>query len=647
MALALLPHARNLPLWILVGVFGAASLRIGLALAGRDVPPPYVRWSFVALAACLLFLQFHTFNGITAGTAFLALTSGLKLLETRSTRDFSFLLFTIYFSCLAALLISDSIAAFAYAIGVCWVANATFMRLTRTQPGPDWRAGFGASARLLLQAAPLALVLWLFFPRFAAPLWQITDTGPGAVSGLGDTLSPGDISDLALSDDVAFRARFAGATPPPRLRYWRGLVLHDFDGHTWRRSASLPPGMPRPEAAGAAYRYTLELEPSAHAWVFALDWPVLPESSDLLITADATLELRTPASSRAAIQLTSYPGAQFPAPPSTADLAADTRLPQGRNPRTRELAVRLRRDHPDDADLVRSVLDMLHTQEFYYTLTPPPLGGDAVDEFLFATKAGFCGHYASAFAVLMRAAGLPAHVVTGYYGGAFNPYAGDWILRQSDAHAWTEIWIAGRGWIRVDPTSAIDPLRIDQRLRDAVAAETSGVVLGAHLPWLADLRLRVDALRELWRGRILHYDPEAQNALLRHLGIPAPDVEKLVLVLAAGLAAMLGWLTWQLRLEIGTGPGDAVTLAYARLCGKLESTGLRRAPHEGAEAFGARVARARPDLAAAVTELIARYSRLRFGAGASAAEAKAFSRAVRAFRPRSRAVRPRDSRGSS
>jgi transglutaminase-like putative cysteine protease len=645
MALALVPHARNLPLWILVGVFGAASLRIALALAGRDVPPSIVRWSFVALAACLLFLQFHTFNGITAGTAFLALTSGLKLLETRSTRDFSFLLFTIYFSCLAALLISESLISFAYAVGVCWVANGTFLRLTRTQPGPDWRAGLGASARLLLQAAPLALVLWLFFPRFTSPLWQISDLGPAATTGLSDSMSPGDITDLALSDEVAFRARFTGPSPPERLRYWRGIVLHDFDGRTWRRS-DLTRAAPKLEPTGAGYRYTIELEPSSHPWVFALDWPVLPESSDLLLTADSTVELRNRASRRTEISLTSYPSAQFLAP-AVAARAEDTRLPAGANPRTRELALRLRGEHPDDADLVRSVLDMLRTEDFYYTLTPPPLGRDAVDEFLFATKAGFCGHYASAFAVLMRAAGLPAHVVTGYYGGTFNPYAGDWILRQSEAHAWTEIWIDGRGWIRVDPTSAIDPLRVDQRLREAAANESAGALLGPHMPWLTDLRLRIDALRELWRGRILHYNPDAQNALLRQLGIPAPDVEKLVLVLAAALTVMLGWLTWQVRRELESAPGDALTRAYARLCAKLKRAGLPRAPHEGAESYGERVARVRPDLAGRVTVLVAGYSRLRYGPRATAPEVKAFKRAVRGFRPKAAAIRPRGSRASS
>jgi transglutaminase-like putative cysteine protease len=557
------------------------------------------------------------------------------------------LLFTIYFSCLSALLLSESLALFAYAVGVCWVANATFLRLTRTQPGPDWRAGLGASARLLLQAGPIALVLWLFFPRFAAPLWQISDTGPAAVSGLGDSMSPGDITDLALSDDMAFRARFTGPSPQARLRYWRGPVLHDFDGRTWRRNEGAIDAPSRFRPAGAAYRYTIELEPSAHAWVFALDWPSQPESGDLILTADSTLELRSRAAQRTEFSLTSYPGAQFVAPLDAAESALDLRLPAARNPRTRTLAAQLRRDHPDDADLVRSVLDMLHTQAYYYTLTPPPLGGDAVDDFLFTTRSGFCGHYASAFAVLLRAAGLPAHVVTGYYGGTFNPYAGDWIIRQSEAHAWTEIWIAGRGWIRVDPTSAIDPLRVDQRLREAGANAAAGVDINAHLPWLADLRLRVDALRELWRGRILHYNPEAQNALLRELGIPAPDVEKLVLVLAAALAVALGWLTWQVRRELAQTPGDALTRAYARLCAGLGKLGLPRAVHEGAESYGERVARMRPDLAAPVLKLVSLYSRLRYGPSASAAEIKAFRDAVRAFRPAARTLRPRGSRASS
>ncbi len=281
------------------------------------------------------------------------------------------------------------------------------------------------------------------------------------------------------------------------------------------------------------------------------------------------------------------------------------------------------------------MLELLHTQEYYYTLEPPPLGANSVDEFLFDTKRGFCGHYASAFAVLMRAAGIPARVVTGYVGGTYNRYAHAWILRQSDAHAWVEVWIEGSGWTRVDPTAAIDPSRVDRRLRDAESEiAATNIQLGGNLPWLTDLRMRIDAMRETWRSEILRYNPASQQALLEYLKIPEPDAQKLVLVLGVALSMALAWLTWQVRRELSYRPTDALSRAYARLCAKLAARGLPRAAYEGAESYAARVAAARPDLAPAVVVLCRRYSELRYGKAHSRAEIGRFALAVRAFRPR-------------
>jgi hypothetical protein len=302
---------------------------------------------------------------------------------------------------------------------------------------------------------------------------------------------------------------------------------------------------------------------------------------------------------------------------------------------------------------------MFHDQPFYYTLTPPRLAADSVDGFLFDTKRGFCGHYASAFAALLRAAGIPARVVTGYQGGTFNRYADYWILRQSDAHAWDEVWLEGRGWVRVDPTSAIAPERVDRGMNDIV---TAGELLESRwqqrTPWLTDLRLRLDALRLTWRERILRYDPGSQDRLLALLRIPAPDAQKLVLVLAAGLIAGMSWLTWQLRHGLTAGPRDPVSRAYQRLCRRLAVVGLPRLPSEGAEAFAARVAdELRPELAATLRALCLRYSELRYGApaepaaggatkGAQSDALEVFVADVRAFRPRL-APTARDARGAA
>jgi transglutaminase-like putative cysteine protease len=487
---------------------------------------------------------------------------------------------------------------------------------------------------LLGQALPLALALWLLFPRFAGPLWHIPNDGHVAGSGLGDTMSPGDIDQLALSDEVAFRVHFSGATPPPRERYWRGPVMHDFNGRTWTRSYSAPLGAPTFVPQGPAYDYTVSLEPNQRRWLFALDWPSHWALADAGLTRDYTLMQRDPVSRPIDLTATSHTRVRWTAPLSNAMRASDTRIPPDRNPRTVQLAQSLRREHPDDAEYVRAVLAMFTQQPFYYTLTPPKLADDSVDAFLFDSRRGFCEHYASAFAILMRAAGIPAHVVTGYQGGTFNRFADYWIVQQSDAHAWDEVWIEGSGWLRVDPTSAIAPERVEVAAGDALDVAGAGAsAWQLRFPWLADARLQLDALKQVWRERILFFDQSSQRQLLEALNIPEPDGQKLVLLLAAVLTLVLCWLTWTVRREVDHAPRDALNRAYTRLCARLAAAGLPRLSHEGAEDYAARVARQRPELGAQVTALCRQYSVLRYAAPPAPITVNEFDAAVRAFRP--------------
>jgi transglutaminase-like putative cysteine protease len=636
-ALATFANLATLPAWVVVTAFAAGAIRLLLAARRRGPPPRPWRLLAAALTVAVLLAQFHSFNGITAGTALLCLMAGLKLLETRNHRDIHVVLLIVYFLSLAALLRSTSFWLLAYLIGVCWLTTATLLQLTVTQPGPEWRASLRHSGRILLHALPLALVLWLLFPRLSEPLWQIGDDGGGATSGLSDTMSPGDITDLALSEEIAFRVRFAAEPPPPESRYWRGPVLNDFDGSAWRRG---DPGFfqpPKHLPTEPVFRYTISLEPYRHNWIYTLDRPVQWDLPHAALTGDYVLVQPDPVSRPIDIAATSTAGALMPGPLGEALRRRDLRLPSGRNPRTAQFARKMRSDHPDDRDYVRAVLAMLHDQAFYYTLSPPGLGADPVDEFLFDSRRGFCGHYASAFAVMMRAAGVPARVVTGYLGGKPNPYADYWIVRQSDAHAWVEVWIDGSGWMRIDPTAAIDSARVESRARaQDNATGRLGQQLSAHLPWLADLRLRIDALRQLWRERILQFDQNSQQSLLARLMIPEPDARKLVIVLAATLSLAFGWLTWQVRRELAPQIRDAAARAYARLCGKMARIGLARLPHEGAESYAARIATVRPDLGEAVTALVRQYTELRYGNHDSDAAIARFAAAVRAFRPRAR-----------
>jgi protein-glutamine gamma-glutamyltransferase len=645
LALALVAHLGSLPVWVLVTVAVCGGIRLLLAHRGRPPPPGALRLIIAGLAIALLFLQLHTFNGLAAGTALLVLVAGLKFLETATQRDIYVITLIIYFVCLSALLEGDSFWLLAYLIGVCWLTTATLLRLTSTLPLPDWQRSLRYAGRILGQALPLALVFWLFFPRFDAPLWQIPGAGTGAVSGLGDTMSPGDITELASSDEIAFRVRYATPPPPPEERYWRGPVMHEFDGHTWSRGPAALQAAPALTPQGPVYRYTVSMEPHQHNWIFTLDWPArwnLPRGA---LNNDYTLVQPDRVSRPIDVVAASYTHAQTPEALSKFLRRRDLSLPPNRNRRTMQLAQSLRSTHPDDLEYVRAVLDMFTQQPFYYTLTPPKLAGDSVDEFLFDTRQGFCGHYASAFAVLMRAGGIPARVVTGYQGGTFNRFADYWIVRQSDAHAWTEVWIDGRGWVRFDPTAAIAPTRVERGLNDAAGAD--GLFDSRwqqRTPWLADVRLRLDAFRQLWRERILLFDQDSQQKMLEWMNIPEPDGQKLVMVLAAALVLVLVWLTWQVRREIDPTRKELLLRAYERLGAKLAAAGVPRLPHEGAEDFAARVAQRRPDLGATVGALCRHYSNLRYAAGATALTIGQFDDAVRAFRPS--ASTRQDSRGS-
>ena len=646
LALALLAHVTTLPLWVLAIIGVCGLIRLWLARSGRSAPPRRVLIIFAALVMPLLFLRFRTFNGLVAGTALLSATAGLKLLETKTQRDIYIITLIIYFVSLAALLEGDSFWLLAYLIGVCWLTTATLLRATSSGPAPGWRRSLRFGGRVLAQALPLALVFWLLFPRFAAPLWQVPNDSKSAASGLSDTMSPGDINQLALSDEIAFRVRFDSAAPPSQERYWRGPVLDHFDGHTWTRSTSGRGGTPPPlQPQGPAYRYTVMMEPHQHRWLFMLDWPSSWNQPRAELSNDYTLMDPDPLSRPVDVVGTSYTHVQYSEPLKPRTRMRQLQQPQDRNPRTQQLAREMRSAHPDDMELVSAVLGMFRQQPFYYTLTPPKLSDNSVDGFLFDTKRGFCEHYASAFAALMRAAGIPARVVTGYQGGTLNPYGDYWILRQSDAHAWTEVWIDGRGWTRIDPTAAIAPERVESGLADTVNADdTLASRWQRKTPWFAGARLRLDLLREIWRERILDFNQDSQRKLLEMLKIPEPDGQKLVMVLGAAMALAFAWLTWQIHRGLAPPSKDVTARTYARLCAKLAAAGIARKVHEGAEAYAMRVAQERPDLADRVMALCRHYSSLRYAEPSARITLGQFQAGVRAFRPQ---VRPQGFRASS
>jgi transglutaminase-like putative cysteine protease len=495
---------------------------------------------------------------------------------------------------------------------------------------------------MLLHAVPLAAVLFVLFPRLPGPLWAVPGSG-SAATGLSETMSPGDITELGLSDEVAFRVDFASTPPTADKLYWRGPVLTNFNGRTWSRAE----GMRRAVRSTVTYEgepvtYRVMLEPNGRGWAFALDMPQ-SWSADRNLRMNSDYQLATffgERSPRFDYQVTSYPEYVAREPLTTREIARFTALPADFNPRTRALVASWQADHPAAEVVIERALDYLRSQEFYYTLTPPPLGRDSVDEFLFETREGFCEHYAAAFAFMLRVAGLPARVVTGYQGGELNGVSLYYVVRQSDAHAWTEVWLTDRGWVRVDPITAVAPERV--ALGSARTSLEGAVLPGGMLSrigWLRGAGQLWDAAHSYWNEWVIGYGPGMQRALLEWLGFR--DLrwsERWATLLGLTLGATVAllalfslFLAWRHRRRRAH---DPAVRCFERFCRTLARAAVAsRAPHESPAAYGRRAQHALPAAAAEIDAIVAAYLRARYEPDHDRAALHELERRVGDFRP--------------
>jgi transglutaminase-like putative cysteine protease len=611
---ALAPHVRFLPAWVTLLFVASAAWRWAADRRSWPLPPQWLRVAATLAATLAVFGAFRTLNGVGAGTAFLALMAAVKLLETRASRDLTVLVFIAYFMLYAALLRDQGLPQLPYLLAVTIFATAALMRVHAGPAGDPAGDVLRRAGVLLLQALPLALLMFLLFPRLPGPLWGIA-AGDSARTGLSDEMSPGDISDLSVSGDVAFRVRFFGPMPPPVQRYWRGPVLHDFDGRSWRRPrAQSFPEQPV-QYLGDPVDYQITLEPTDRPWITALDIPAGWPEREAYRSYDFQLVAPRRLTEVSSYRLRSYP--RFVAGRSLPNSLrnTDTRLPPEGNPRSRALARELAARHGGDPlAMTQALLAMFREQQFVYTLDPPKLAENAMDEFLFATRRGFCEHYASAFALVMRAAGVPARVVTGYQGGEYNPIGGYLIVRQSDAHAWSEIWVEGRGWLRVDPTAAVAPERIERGLIGAVAQgePVPGRLRDASEAWL-QVELAWDTLNDFWNERVVRFTAARQMDMLERLGFESPDWRTLGLGLTASLAAFFVALSLYLAWRYREPPRDWPFRLHADVARRLGKRGLTQGATEGPVAFLDRSMQACPDLARDLATIRDLYVSLRYG----------------------------------
>lgn len=630
--LVLAPHAVRVPIWISVLFLLFAGWRLYAFKSGLAPPHRYVLAVVVLAMLAGVYLSYHTLTGRNAGVAMLAALAGMKILETRSLRDAYVIVFLGYFLVVTNFLFSQSIPAGLYMLVVVVVLTGTLIAVTSEESPLTPQRKLKLSAALLLQAVPLMLVAFLLFPRVPGPLWGLPKDAHSAMSGLSDVMQPGNISRLSLSDEVAFRVRFQGDIPPRQRLYWRGPVLWNTDGETWRQDEFRRLAQISADNKGILpVHYTVTLEPHNRRWLFGLDLPVsVPEGK--VMSTDFELRSRKPVRERIRYAMRSYLD-YASLTTSRGDIQRGLALPAGKHPKARALALEWRENLDGDRQIVDRALDYFREQPFFYTLTPPVLTGDTVDEFLFDTRRGFCELYASAFAVLMRAAGIPTRIVTGYQGGELNELGDFLTVRQRDAHAWTEVWLNKGGWIRVDPTAAVAPERIEFGMDAAIPPPIGPRALNIQPSEpvrraFRSLRQSWDALNSAWNEWVLGYGPDRQRLFLGRFGLDSRDLVRLALALLTLIGLLLAAVAVWLARRPGT--RDPVLRAYRRYQRKLERAGLGRANGEGPLDYGRRVAATRPDLAGPVNRITALYIELRYASGPD--DPRVLNRAVAAFR---------------
>jgi protein-glutamine gamma-glutamyltransferase len=620
---AQLPLWPHLPLW--VTVFGSALVAARLLLpADRPVPTRLRRWLLPMLALAVgigVRASYGYFLARDPCVAFLYVLVGVKFVETRSPRDGGLLVCLALFLLITQYFYGQSIGAAAISLPAVLVLGGALAAL-REAPGAQstWHAPLIATARMLVQGVPLAALLFILFPRLAGPLWG-SPSDAGAHSGLSDRMAPGTISELSLSDAVAFRVDFFSPPPPPARRYWRGPVLSRFDGFEWSSSPRVR-ATRAPADRGPMTEYVVTMEPNNRPWLFALERaaglphapiddvtaPIAPRGLAVL-TDDEQLLSGTPITQAIRYAQRSTVSDHFPAHGSF-ETRDNLQLPQG-NPRTVAFARDLRARTGSDRAFVAAVLAWFRDEPFVYTLAPPVLARDPVDGFLFDTRRGFCEHYAGAFVLLLRAAGIPARVVTGYQGGEINPDGGYMIVRDSDAHAWAEA-LLGDTWQRFDPTAAVAPSRIERGLGAALPiGEPVPYLARLEMTWLKSLRLRWDSVNYQWQRSIVGFNLQRQRDVLHDLGLA--DARPWHLVALGGALVLLWGLLLLGLARARHARADPAYALWLRLCRRLARAGLPREPSEGPLTYTSRAAARWPQWSAALQRIGAMYAALRYG----------------------------------
>jgi protein-glutamine gamma-glutamyltransferase len=608
LGLILATHALNLPIWVSVASIFFGIWRFVAIKNPRLLPN---RWLLVLLSILMGFgLLISTGQfGRDASLSLLMLMTALKLLETKNLRDYMLTLMLGYFLVGNLFLFNQSMATFALSVPPLILLTATLINISLKTPQSPVFIG-KLAAKLLLQSVPVMLILFVLFPRIPGPLWGIPQDAFSGMTGLGDSLQFGNISQLTQNSSIAFRVQFDGALPPKNQLYWRGPVLWHQDGRQWI-APSQNIGLPTESLAtqGAPIGYTITLEPHNRLWLLMLDMPsTIP--SEAKLSHDYSVIAKDPVRTRIRYSGESFANYKLGESLNERERILSLQITEGENPRTIQLGQTLLKLNPQEK--IKAVLSMFRQQTFVYTLRPPLTGDNPVDDFLFNTKKGFCEHYAASFVYLMRAAGLPARIVTGYQGGELNPNGNYLIVRQSDAHAWAEVWLQGQGWVRIDPTAAVSPERVEQGIGDALRDNDALPLMARHdFPLLRKAFLNWDSINNGWNQWVLGYDDKKQLEFLSKLSGKNLQSSDLVFwMMSAIVLVMLSTsylLFKQNKLKL-----NAAQRLYARYLQQLKPLKLAPKMGETAHDFAKRVVAQLPQNERAIMTIADEFNTLQY-----------------------------------
>jgi protein-glutamine gamma-glutamyltransferase len=604
-------------------------------------------WKLVLAAVTLaaIFFSYGSLKGIEPGVSVLVVLMSLKILEAHTTREFQVMVMMAWVLCLCGFFLSQD-----FAMALCLLAAFALLLVAQIQfhrglsPGSFW-SPVGATCKLLAQAAPLVVLLFLLFPRINTGFRFEIDLR-SAASGFSDRLSPGSIASLTNSPDIAFRAEFPDRkTRPPGPMYWRGVVMWHCEGMEWRAPyAPAPNSVSSTQSPGdKAIRQRITIAPHGGRWMFALDRPFEIPPKAMLARGNYLWSVQPIRKARRYEVVSSSEVTGKELRPREREEAL--KVPASISPAVRELSQSWIAQNSNPRAIVNSALQFFRTQRFRYSLSPGEYKKNDLDQFLFHRRIGFCEHYATSFATLMRLAGIPARVVVGYLGGEYNDLGRFFLVRQADAHAWCELWLPDSGWTRVDPTSAVAPGRASLDLNSFLARRiASGEMEARRSAFVTQLtrsaiftniRLAWEALNYEWDTRVLGFDADVQESLLASVGIanrgPFLLITQTLVIAAALLVIYAGWMQLRTRSRV-----DRVKTLYERFCRRAARLGVRRSPWEGPSDFSRRAAQLLPNDAERIRQISNTYIALRYSPESEAIVLNRFAKEVNQFGEHSR-----------